>query len=77
MKKYRVYFNRHNEFPQVWSVDEGDTETEINVREVVLIDVRAITKYDPNGDNINTPKAFFEVHGVLEIRGGVAYILDK
>ena len=28
---YRVYFNRELEWPQCWSVDEGDQTSEVNV----------------------------------------------
>ena len=31
---YRIYFNRKNEAPQVFSVDCGDQSTEINVSHV-------------------------------------------
>lgn len=28
---YRLYFNRCEDFPQIWSIDQGTVETEINV----------------------------------------------
>ena len=28
---YRLYFNRTEDFPQVWSIDEGTPDTEVNV----------------------------------------------
>jgi len=28
---YRLYFNRCEDWPQIWSIDNGDTSTEINV----------------------------------------------
>ena len=28
---YRLYFNRCEDFPQIWSIDEGDISTEVNV----------------------------------------------
>lgn len=28
---YRLYFNNCADFPQIWSIDEGTTETEVNV----------------------------------------------
>ena len=28
---YRLYFNRCEDFPQIWSIDEGSVDTEINV----------------------------------------------
>jgi hypothetical protein len=30
----RIYFNRHEDAPQVWSVDEGSVETEICVQKI-------------------------------------------
>lgn len=32
--KYRVYYNRSQDFPQLWSVDEGDQSTEFNVIDI-------------------------------------------
>ena len=34
---YRLYFNREQDWPQLWSIDEGDQTTEFNV-----IDFRAV-----------------------------------
>jgi hypothetical protein len=31
MPLYRLYFNRCEDFPQIWSIDEGDISTEVNV----------------------------------------------
>jgi hypothetical protein len=28
---YRLYFNRCEDFPQIWSIDEGTAATELNV----------------------------------------------
>lgn len=77
MKTYRIYFNRWAEAPQIWSVDEGDQSSEINVINVVFKDIEGLTKYNPNGDNTNTPRAWFEVKGKLTISGGIAYITGK
>ena len=33
---YRLYFNRCEDFPQIWSVDEGTIATEVNVIGFVL-----------------------------------------
>jgi hypothetical protein len=31
MPIYRWYFNRCEDFPQIWSIDEGTIESEVNV----------------------------------------------
>ncbi len=28
---YRLYFNNYEDWPQVWSIDEGTPDTEVNV----------------------------------------------
>jgi hypothetical protein len=71
-KSYRVYFNRCEDTPQVWSVDEGTTDTEINVRAVFL------GNRVESGQDLSAvypePKAWMVVHGDLVINGGVAVI---
>jgi len=61
--KFRVYFNRKNEFPQVWSIDYGTQESEINVQRVELNGCNATTVYKPEGvtDFNSMPCAWFEV----------------
>lgn len=41
---YRVYYNRAVDWPQVWSVDEGSQETEINVVGIRLLSAVAESK---------------------------------
>ncbi len=73
---YRCYFNRASEFPTVWSIDEGDQSTEINVTDIKINSgCTAETHYDrtvkPNND---TATAWFTVpNAVLEIRDCVAH----
>lgn len=75
MKLYRVYFNRLNEAPQVWSVDEGTQASEINVSAVSLVNCDAETKVDlAETVNRDRPKAWIEVRGELRITNGVAVI---
>lgn len=71
---YRVYYNRTAEFPQCWSVDEGDQTTELNVSSFELHSVSAESHLDlsikPNKD---TPSAWITIlYAKLEVRGGVA-----
>jgi hypothetical protein len=58
---YRVYFNRSADFPLIWSFDEGDTSTEVLVTDFVIDKCVVTSAYDPNGDNINTPKGYLRV----------------
>lgn len=75
VKRYRVYFNRLNEAPQVWSVDEGTQASEVNVIAVSLVNCAAMTTCDLNETvNHDRPKAWFEVIGELHIVDGVAVI---
>lgn len=78
-KLYRVYFNRRREWPQIWSVDEGDQSSEINVKEVDIIvpvytkslgSEAALAATNPD----TTPFAWMECTGVLILSNGVATI---
>ena len=70
---YRVYFNRWNEFPNIWSVDQGTQETEITVAQVQMEGVSARTMTG-KGDNVNSPSAWIEVCGRLTVSDGTATI---
>lgn len=75
MRRYRIYFNRLNEAPQVWSVDEGDQSSEINVSEVRLIGVSAQSEVNLDETvNHDRPRCWFAVTGKLSVIGGVAHI---
>lgn len=75
MKLYRVYFNRLNEAPQIWSVDEGEQTTEINVIGVSIHDCVVETKCDLKETvNRDRPRAWLEVRGMLSVAGGIAVI---
>ena len=76
---YRVYFNRELEWPQCWSVDEGDQSTEINVTGFEVngcrIESRTLTKEERAGairDRLNRPYAWFAVDGWLTVKNGRA-----
>jgi len=68
---FRVYFNRKNEFPQVWSIDYGTQESEINVQRVELINCTAVTVYKTEGvtDFNDMPCAWFEVEAARAVFG--------
>ena len=73
-KRYRVYFNRGEDAPQIWSLDEGGPATEINVQNIVIgPNATAVTASDPTQEDPNQPKAWFEVRGKLMIQRGVAF----
>jgi hypothetical protein len=71
---YRVYFNRFNEYPWVWSVDNGTQDTEVNVMAVIILPPCVTTSHcldePPNDDS---PVAWIEVSGELEIVKDIAY----
>ena len=68
-KRYRIYFNRKEDAPQVWSVDEGSHASEINVKGVRIVGAVVHT-----GQNLEAeypePKAWMEVEAVLAIGDG-------
>lgn len=72
---YRVYYNRHSEFPYIWSIDAGTLETEVKVKSVQFHRVSAETGFDPDvpiGDQ-ERPRVFFVVrYCTLSIKDGVA-----
>jgi hypothetical protein len=35
--KFRVYWNRAQDFPKVWSIDDGNISNEVNVERVFFI----------------------------------------
>lgn len=76
MGLYRIYFNRLNEAPLIWSVDEGDQTTEINVMGISLHGCDVETKSNlAETDTENKPKAWLEVRGNLRVIQGVAVIV--
>lgn len=72
---YRVYFNRHNEFPTIWSVDEGGQDSEINVKGFRLHKVNAVSVYDASiGPNPDVPCAWIEIeYALMDVKDGIAH----
>ncbi len=72
---YRAYFNRKNEFPQVWSVDQGDQSTEINVKDAQGHKVNWRFVFDSSiKPNPDVPCAWIEIeHATMQIHDGVAH----
>lgn len=73
MALIRMYFNRSNDYPQVWSIDQGSHASEINVQFIKLRVLPVVSKYD-NDAVYPEPKAWFEVEGTLRIENGAAII---
>jgi hypothetical protein len=72
---YRIYFNRHNDAPHVWSIDDGDQANEQNVTEVIChTPIRSC--YTGQQANPDTPVAWFETIGELYIVNDVAHIVN-
>jgi hypothetical protein len=73
---YRVYFNRKNEAPQVWSIDEGDQSSEQNVINWKTHRCDSDSHYDPTipDRDPDHPTAWVEViHAILRMEHGVAH----
>jgi hypothetical protein len=71
--RYRIYFNRKEEAPQVWSVDQGNQKSEINVSSVTL-QVPSVFRYSGGERNNDTPVAWAECDGTLFVIDGEAVI---
>jgi len=60
-KQARLYFNRHEAAPKVWSVDTGDGTVEFCCVRVVLHELTGSTCYDPTvRGNPESPCAWVE-----------------
>jgi len=60
-KVWRVYWNRIEEAPQVWSVDQGDVSTEINVQWVGFSNVIGIlSAQDLKNTDARKPTGWFQ-----------------
>jgi len=74
VKRWRIYFNRIEDAPQIWSVDEGSHASEINVQGIQII-----SRDTETGQNLEAkdpePKAWMWVVGRLEVKDGCAVIL--
>ena len=74
-RRYRVFFNRALEWPQCWSIDEGDQTTALHVVGFRIEGCLALAHTLPNNASVNrrdTPSAWLEVVGVLALQRGVA-----
>lgn len=84
MKTFRIYFNRELDWPQCWSVDEGDQTTEVNVCGFRIEDCPTVSaSLSPDLrkrlqlDGSKHPVAWLEVQGALRLERGVAVIAPE
>ena len=67
---YRIYFNAAEAAPHVWSVDEGDSMSEILVQWFHLQGpLNMHSRFNPEAPK-GSPKAWVEVEGVATFRHG-------
>lgn len=75
MKRYRCYFNRRSDAPRVWSIDEGDVSSEINVSAIHTRNADICTRTNlTERDTENKPMVWIEIWGTLKVEGTVATI---
>jgi len=82
LKKWRIYFNKKEDYPCIWSVDQGSARTEIRVQwfSVAGLPVSAGHRFGPQPPNNhefgeNEPTAWIEVNncGACFQDGGVVF----
>lgn len=77
---FRVYFNRHNEFPKVWSVDCGTQETETPVEAVYFVNLPTLnTEYIRHGKPFVegdkfVASAIVTGRGLVRVEGDCAFV---
>lgn len=75
----RLFFNAHEEFPLIWSIDEGSIASEHKIARVDFgISLRGRTGYNPQAPQ-GEPKAWIEFENceVLFYAQDSAYIVSK
>jgi|HubBroStandDraft_1064217.scaffolds.fasta_scaffold12576_7 hypothetical protein len=71
----RVYLNRFEEAPLIWSVDRGTKATEQKFKQVIFAGVNGVTNWDLLANNVDDPRCWIEVFGgELAVDGDVATI---
>lgn len=72
-QRYRVYYNRSEDAPQVWSIDMGSTGSEVNVQ-WVQVRAQSITRYNAKA-KYPEPRAWLDVYSArLHLFGGGAVL---
>ena len=72
---YRLYFNCREDFPLVWSFDEGVGTHEYKVVDFKLHRITGNGVFDPHaGDNIKSPTAWVEItYAIAEVKDNVVH----
>lgn len=71
---YRVYHNNGDDFPYSWSIDEGSSESEQTVLAVFIFPPAVATsQFNGKQPSKDSPVAWFDVSGELEVKDGFAY----
>ena len=71
----RVYLNRFEDAPLVWSVDRGTKATEQRFKCVVFGKADAVTRVNLDADNVTEPRCWVEVKGdMLAVVGTTALV---
>jgi len=72
----RLYFNHRNDFPNVWSVDDGDPANEVKVAEVVIEGI-GLAKFNGEARKEYAPVAWIEFPSAkCWIVGGIMVITN-
>lgn len=70
----RVYFNKKNEYPLVWSIDDGNLDNEIKVS-MVVCEALGWTIYNGEPANELSPVAWVEFQcSLFHIQDNIAYL---
>lgn len=70
----RVYLNRFEEAPLIWSVDRGSKATERKFKQVFFSGAAGKTKCNLNANNVDEPKCWIEVIGEMRVVGDYAIV---
>ncbi len=79
MRAFRAYFNRKREAPQVWSIDEGTQDSEVNVtRFICHAGCKVESRYNGAQPNDDSPSAWIAIQADdMRVRNGVAHFITN
>jgi hypothetical protein len=70
---FRVYYNKRDEYPFIWSVDRGTADTERKFQHIV-VEVPLHGAANINADNRNEPKAWLHGEGTIIQSGDMCLV---
>lgn len=73
---FRVYYNKRDEFPFIWSVDRGDVGSERKF-ERVTISTKVIGASRAGADNRDEPVAWLQGDGKVLQMGNACMVVDS